>query len=164
MSDKELKEQILKCFGDEQAEDGGYFALYDGKWLDVTNEVDQLMQLIKRYGVEQINGETSDGYHTFNELYDYRRVYNAALFNEWHQQGGKHGVHKSWKHSDGELCFGGGWFVVVAELPTGQVTNHYEAKYWEDFKVPEQATANTYDGHTPKEALDRIATLNKELE
>jgi hypothetical protein len=68
-------------------------------------------------------------------------------------------VHKSHKHSDGELCFGGGWFVVVAELPTGQVTNHYENKYWNDFQIPEKVVANTYDGHTPKEALNRIATL-----
>ena len=27
-------------------------------------------------------GEFSDGYHTFNELYDYRKAYNAAFFNE----------------------------------------------------------------------------------
>ena len=26
-------------------------------------------------------GELSDGYHTFNELYDFRREYNAALVN-----------------------------------------------------------------------------------
>ena len=27
------------------------------------------------------SGEASDGYHTFNELYDIRREYNAALVN-----------------------------------------------------------------------------------
>ena len=27
------------------------------------------------------SGEASDGYHTFNELYDFRREYNAALVN-----------------------------------------------------------------------------------
>lgn len=26
-------------------------------------------------------GEVSDGYHTFNELYRYRMLYNAAFFN-----------------------------------------------------------------------------------
>lgn len=26
------------------------------------------------------SGEASDGYHTFNELYDYRMLYNAAFF------------------------------------------------------------------------------------
>lgn len=109
----------------------------------------------------KVNGETSDGYHTFNELYDYRRVYNAALFNEWYKQGGKHNVHKSWRHSDGELCFGGGWFIVMADLPTGQISNHYEAKYWDDFQIPERPTANTYDGHTPQEALDRLTKVHQ---
>ena len=28
-------------------------------------------------------GDLSDGYHTFNELYEFRKIYNAALFNEW---------------------------------------------------------------------------------
>ena len=25
----------------------------------------------------------SDGYHTFNELYEFRKLYNALLFKEW---------------------------------------------------------------------------------
>ena len=50
--------------------------------------------------------ELSDGYHTFKELYDFRREYNAALVNTrvWK-------AHKSYRHHDGELCFGGGWFI-----------------------------------------------------
>jgi len=31
----------------------------------------------------------------------------------------------------GEYCFGGGWFLVVAVLPTGQISNHYELKHWD---------------------------------
>ena len=77
-----------------------------------------------------VRGNYSDGYHTFNELYEFRKFYNAALFNEWAKQEvrnprwvrednqpvklPKHDVHKSWKHFDGELCFGGGW---VPHLP-----------------------------------------------
>ena len=37
--DKELREQIHKLFGDDQADDGGYHSCYDGKWIDMTNEV-----------------------------------------------------------------------------------------------------------------------------
>lgn len=33
-------------------------------------------------------GEISDGYHTFNELYRYRMLYNAAFFNELAYKGG----------------------------------------------------------------------------
>lgn len=109
----------------------------------------------------KVTGETSDGYHTFNELYDYRRVYNAVLFNEW-ARNGAYQVHKSWKHSDGEDCFGGGWFIVMAQLPTGQISNHYEAKHWDEFDVPEEPLAAEWDGHTPQQALERLEDLSKE--
>ena len=109
-------------------------------------------------------GELNDGYHSFNELYKYRMLYNAAFFNslayydDWADGSWdvKFDVHKSKKHSDGEECFGGGWFIVMAELPTGQISNHYEMKYWDLFKVPEKEVANVWDGHTPQEAADRL--------
>lgn len=98
----------------------------------------------------------SDGYHTFKELYDYRMIYNALWFNELALSHPEYDVHKSWKHSDGENCFGGGWFIVIAELPTGQISNHYEAQYWDMFKIPEKEIANKWDGHTPKQAYERM--------
>lgn len=101
-------------------------------------------------------GYLSDGYHTFDELYEFRKVYNAALFNEWAAVG-KHGVHKSLKHNDGELCFGGGWFIVVAILPTGQISNHYEVKDWDLFKCVETEKAlYEFDGHTAEDVINRI--------
>lgn len=111
----------------------------------------------------EINENTSDGYHTFKELYDFRRVYNAHLFNEWAKQG-KCQVHKSYKHSDGENCFGGGWFIVVATLPTGDISNHYENKYWDDFQCEERETAKEWDGHTAQDVLTRLTEfLHPEL-
>lgn len=120
--------------------------------------------------------DVSDNYHSFKELYEFRKVYNAALFNEWAKQTTinikwayednqpvkipKYNVHKSWKHHDGELCFGGGWFIVVAVLPTGQISNHYEAKDWDLFKIPETETALfPFDGHTAQDVLERLKAL-----
>lgn len=101
-------------------------------------------------------GSMSDGYHTFDELYDFRKAYNACLFNEWYHSG-KYNVHKSYKHNDGELCFGGRWFVVVATTEFGQITNHYENKDWQLFNVEEVEKAkDPWDGHTPKDALERL--------
>lgn len=92
----------------------------------------------------------------FNELYRYRMLYNAAFFNLL-ARSGQVEVCKSRRHSDGEKCFGSDdWFIVMAILPTGQVSNHYESKYWDLFDVPERETAFEYDGHTPNEAADRI--------
>lgn len=102
----------------------------------------------------EITGQTSDGHHTFDELYDYRMLYNAHAAHGWLASGID--VVKSWRHSDGEECFGGGWFIVTAELPTGQVSNHYKAEYWDLFQVPEETLAPEYDGHTPAIAAQRL--------
>jgi hypothetical protein len=131
----------------------------------------EVFEQAKQMEAEQrkITENTSDGYHTFKELYEFRKVYNAALFNEW---GSilvevaylnfklKYDVHKSWKHNDGELCFGGGWFIVVAVLPTGQISNHYEAKDWDLFNIPEVEKAKyEFDGHTPADVISRLKML-----
>lgn len=105
-------------------------------------------------------GEVSDGYHTFNELYEFRKAYNAAFFNELAKQG-ICGVVKSKRHSDGEECFGGGWFIVVAQLPTGQISNHYEMKDWDLFKCKEVKQAPIWDGHTPQDVVKRITSYLK---
>lgn len=122
-------------------------------------------------------GKVSDGYHTFDELYEFRKAYNAALFNEWASEWHKaciskellhisqfptpkFDVHKSWRHNDGELCFGGGWFIVVAVLPTGQISNHYKAEDWELFKMPEWPVAKyEFDGHTGQDVLNRLKAI-----
>ena len=107
----------------------------------------------------------SDGYHTFEELYNFRKVYNAILFNEWGNPafdifGAAYKVHKSWKHYDGEPCFGGGWFIVSAMLPTGLISNHYKAEDWDLFKVPEVEKAlYEFDGHTGEDVLTRLKAL-----
>jgi hypothetical protein len=140
----------------------------------ITNEFfENLKKLEEDY--HRVTEDTSDGYHTFKELYDFRAAYNALLFNEWASQKGyeefldvnlvaqntKHSIHKSWKHNDGDSCFGGGWFIVVAKLPSGQISNHYPAEIWNDFKVPETTTALfPFDGHTSQNVLER---LKKEL-
>ena len=110
----------------------------------------------------------SDGYHTFEEYENLRLAYNVALFNEWGKEKvrynsctnlyeRKHDVHKSQRHHDGELCFGGGWFIVVANLPSGQISNHYEMKHWDLFRVPAVEKAKyEWDGHTSEDVIKRL--------
>lgn len=106
-------------------------------------------------------GNVSDGYHTFDELYEFRKMYNACLFNEWYKQG-KYDVHKSEKHYEGDICFGGGWFIVVAILPTGQISNHYEMKDWDLFNCEDVDKAKyPFDGHSPEDVLNRLSDLTK---
>lgn len=60
----------------------------------------------------------------------------------------------------GELCFGGGWFIVMIETPFGQISNHYENKYWDEFHCEEKEFADKWDGHTEKDVIERLMKCN----
>lgn len=105
------------------------------------------------------------------ELYQFRLVYNALIFNEWHKKTliklCNHDdtnlieVYKSKKHYDGSIPFSDdedAWFIVVAILPNGkQISNHYPLKYWDYFKIPEyDKVKDEFDGHTSKDVLERL--------
>ena len=138
------------------------------------DKINQIIQESKADGMDV--AQVSDGWHTFSDLYDIRLAYNVALFNEWADQletipgvfdqhgmnplRPKHDVHKSQRHHDGELCFGGGWFIVVANLPSGQISNHYEMKHWDLFKIPSYEKAKyEWDGHTSEDVINRLKSL-----
>jgi hypothetical protein len=100
--------------------------------------------------------EIGDGYHTLDDLYQWRALYSALLFSDW-AYFDAYDVHKSRRHHDGELCFGGDYFIVMAELPTGQISHHYPMREWDRFYVPERERAAKWDGHTAEQARARLA-------
>lgn len=125
--------------------------------------IQQINDGLQSYAKEDLIelSKISDGYHTFEELYDFRKMYNAALFNEWASYDiPKYDVHKSKRHHDGKKCFDGEWFIVVAMLPDGQISNHYHMDDWDLFKVPEEDTAKyEFDGHTGQDVIKRLKNL-----
>ena len=131
-------------------------------WEHLAITLGSALDEIERLRDERMSGDASDGYHTHNELYRYRMLYNAHAARGWVAQGLP--VVKSWRHADCELCFGGGWFIVTATLPTGQVSNHYEEKYWHLFDVREAVYPPVWDGHTPEDAADRLEAALKTKE
>jgi hypothetical protein len=141
-------------------EKNGYSNALDRIFEQAKQMRDQEIRVLYQQSIQkEITEDTSDGYHTFKELYEFRKAYNVALFNEWSRLYADYDVHKSWKHYDGELCFGGGWFIVVAILPSGQISNHYEAKDWDLFKIPEVEKAKyEFDGHTGQDVINRLLT------
>ena len=145
----ELKARVAEL--EQQLEAGG------AEWSRMATQYDELMgkALAHDKMMTTPTKEWSDGMHTFGELYEYRMVYHAMAAQWWLENG--HPVVKSWHHSDGEKCFGGGWFVVVADLEgVGQVSNHYAEEHWDVFDVPEVERPPEYDGHTPAVALERL--------
>ena len=100
-----------------------------------------------------ITGETSDGYHTFNELYHHRAVLFSVIVKAFEDK-----AWKSRKHHDGTMY--DGMFIVGVETPNGQATYHYDMEpYWEMFCCKEIERAPEWDGHTPAQAIERIGKL-----
>lgn len=118
--------------------------------------IDACLEVIRSLPEDEINGETSDGYHTFNELYHHRAVLFSVICNlhplcSW----------KAKKHHDGTMY--DGMFIVGINTPEGQATYHYDIDpYWDMFKIPEAEFAPVWDGHTPDEAIRRIGTLGRD--
>lgn len=114
-------------------------------------------QICNRYGLplKAIGdvGDISDGYHTFNDLYEQRLVLFAALCNTFSTL-----AWKSRKHSDGEACFDGEWFIVGIDTPQGAYTYHYKNEFWDLFNCEELEVAKEWDGHTDKD-VGRLLSL-----
>lgn len=141
----------MQTFGGERPTEWGGWTL---------EELERIAEAHQEFRKNADSG-TSDGYHTFDELYHFRMLYNAAFFNQlaWYYDEYGQGPRpvKSYRHADGEPCFGKeNYFVVVAQLPEGQVSNHYHGKYWNLFQIDEVDRAPEWDGHTPIDAIDRM--------
>jgi hypothetical protein len=104
-------------------------------------------------------GELSDVFHTFNSLYEQRMILFAALVKAY-----KDKAWKSYRHEDGEYCFGGGWFIVGIDTPEGSYTYHYENKHWDMFDCIDLPRAKHWDGHTEADAETRLMSLEPERE
>jgi len=103
-------------------------------------------------GVSEID-DLSDGFHTFRQLYYQRMMLFAAIVKQ-----NKDKAWKSLRHEDGELCFGGGWFIVGIDTPEGSYTYHYEDSYFSLFDCEELERGKHWDGHTEKD-VTRLLSL-----
>ena len=104
-------------------------------------------------------GDLSDGFHTFNSLYYQRMILFATLVKTY-----KDRSWKSLRHEDGELCFGGGWFIVGIDTPEGSYTYHYENKYFDIFDCQILDYSKPWDGHTEKDVTRLLSLSDKESE
>lgn len=106
-------------------------------------------EFIKASCVE-MNGETSDGYHTFNELYDHRCLLYLAMCAENH----KRQVYWVEDHFPG-------WDLVATNAGIyGQISYHVPAKFraiTSRFqKRDNKELERLFDGHTSKDVLERL--------
>lgn len=103
--------------------------------------------------MREIDGDTSDGYHTFNELYHHRAILFSIIVKAFPDK-----TWKSKQHNDGTMY--DGMFIVGIDTPEGQATYHYDIDpYWGMFECRELERAPEWDGHTPAQAIERIRKL-----
>ncbi len=101
--------------------------------------------------------KVSDGFHTFDELYEHRIVLYIALCRKLHWN--RTFVWRSRIHSDGSSM--PGWFVLGINVEPGrQITYHLPRSRWEDCGFAKELDrAPEFDGHTPADVLERLARI-----
>lgn len=102
--------------------------------------------------IEGQTGKVSDGFHTFDELYDHRsHLYVALMLSH---------PEISWralKHNDGSQF--DGWFIAGMRLPTGDITYHLKIHFWlwlNDSGIETRELGPEWDGHASEDVLKRI--------
>lgn len=105
----------------------------------------------------------SDGFHTFQELYEHRVMLFIALCHkivaiEEESSDVAESCWKSRTHSDGTSW--PGWFIAgIGEKPGKQITYHLPDSKWDLLDVKELDQAPNFDGHTSDDVLKRLAEL-----
>lgn len=107
---------------------------------------------------EDATGKISDGYHTFDELYDHRITLWIALCRLLEHEN----INATWRaivHSDGSSF--DGWFILGTRKNAGeQITYHLPLSRWEETEFAQTLdTAPKFDGHTSQDVLERIKKL-----
>ena len=146
-----MEDGILLEIGDD-----GTFRKYEEPYCTIEckteedfNKFKELVNIGKK--VKENIGEFSDGYHTFNELYDHRMVLFAVICGTY-----KGDAWKSFKHHDGSMY--DDYFIVGIDTPEGQYSYHYHINEWMNFDVKELEFAPEWDGHEPKD-IGRLFSL-----
>lgn len=100
-----------------------------------------------------VNGDISDGYHTFDELYEHRCLLWIAFCLERHSQ---HPEEKAafWLRDHYE-----GWDLLATDLLNKQVSYHIPKKFrylYEGIVHEILGRSWEFDGHTPADVLQRL--------
>lgn len=93
-------------------------------------------------------GEVSDGYHTFNELYEHRHTLFAYILRN---------APTAWKsrlHDDATMF--DGWFIAGLKIKELPVTYHIPIRLWDLFTCTELLKAPKWDGHTSDDVIKRF--------
>ena len=111
-------------------------------------------------GIE-INGSTSDGYHTFDELYEHRFVLWIALCRKTAATT-REQWNPTWRSKfNGDGSHYEGWFLLgMFSEPGHQITYHLPLSRWDECGFARTLEkGQEFDGHTSADVLERIGRL-----
>src|SRR5262245_57656233 len=107
---------------------------------------DRVMVITLDYDV----GEFSDGYHSFNDLYEHRFELFVALM----MSNPEISFRAKLNHDGGQYP---GWIVAGMWLPNGQVSYHLPERYWDRLDtLPTYERYPNYDVHTSQDVIERL--------
>jgi len=108
-----------------------------------------------------ITGETSDGYHTFNDLYEHRSELFCALLRILKDPYYSSDCWRSKLHYDGTML--DGYFIAgIGTTPGEIITYHLEMKYWKSLDtITTFHRAPEWDGHTSNDVLHRLTKIGQ---
>lgn len=113
----------------------------------VNVDIDEVYGLIRHIEPEPVTGSTSDGYHTFDELYHHRAVLFSVIVAMFRG--------RSWKslhHHDGTMY--DGMFIVGIDTPAGPATYHYDVEpYWDKISFVNVAGRKVWAGEVATLAI-----------
>jgi hypothetical protein len=115
----------------------------------------------RRLVVPCATGAVSNGFHSFDELYEQRHALFIALLKTLRAEKIIE-LGAPWRtktHSDGASYEG--WFVLgIGVTPGRQITYHLPDRLWDDcsFAVTLEQTPE-YDGHTSHDVIERLLAL-----
>lgn len=125
--------------------------LNDGASASVLNIVSEYKRQVAEL---QEAGKISDGYHTFDELYQHRvRLFTCLMHAHKNRAWWSH------KHSDGSQW--DGWIIAGILTPRGMVSYHLPVTEVEHLPEGiELEEGRLWDGHTAEDVLKRLPSLN----
>lgn len=101
--------------------------------------------------------QVSDGFHTFDELYEHRCELYLALARSMVRAGPTPIVFRAKRHHDGSGY--DGWFMLgIGSEPGQQITYHLPLRLWDraDFAEAFDLSPVPFDGHTSADVLNRL--------
>ena len=98
------------------------------------------------------SGKVSDGYHSFDDLYDHRNMLWLYIVNS-----NLEAAFKTKLDDKGESL--PGWFIAGINTDAGQITYHLPKHLWNKYLAEVVSSNKDYDGHTSADVLHRLEQL-----